>query len=198
VILGENTEISSIYSQSTNPAQRYVESLLVKRNNLTNFGELMIPLNVKYVLLTKEVDYKEYFFLFNQTDMQLIKETENFYIFENRYAVSRFYLADTIDQHNFTNLKPISYTQASPVKFHIEAGEGYTVFVPPNLDPEYWELEGAPSLTQGFYGVYPASKGRIYYKRFDTYLLGYAVSLMTLLGLVMWYKKKGVLSPLHG
>ncbi|MFZ3169539.1 MAG: alpha-(1-_3)-arabinofuranosyltransferase family protein [Candidatus Methanoperedens sp.] len=192
VIQGENTEISSIYSQSTNPAQRYVESLLIKKKNLTNFGELMIPLNVKYVLLTKEVDYKEYFFLFNQTDMELINETENFYIFENRHAVSRFYLADTIDQHNFTNLKPISYIQASPVKFHVEAGEGYTVFIPPNLDSEYWELEGAPSLKQGFYAVYPASKGRIYYKRFDTYLLGYAVSLMTLLGLVMWYKKKGV------
>jgi hypothetical protein len=43
VIQSENTEISTIYSQSTNPGQRYVESLLVKRNNLTNFGELLIP-----------------------------------------------------------------------------------------------------------------------------------------------------------
>lgn len=100
-----------------------------------------------------------------------------------RLRVSRFYLADTFDQQNFTNLKPVSYTQASPVKFPIEAGEGYTLLVPPNLDSEYWELDGTTSFTQGFYAVYPASKGMIYYRRFDTYLLGYAVSLMTLLGL---------------
>lgn len=76
------------------------------------------------------------------------------------------------------------------MKFQAEAGEGYTVFVPPNLDSDYWELEGAPSLNQGFYAVYPASKGTIYSRRFDTYLIGYAVSLMTLLGLVIWYKKE--------
>jgi hypothetical protein len=189
-IQGENIEVGNIYSQSTNPAQRYVESLLVKRSNLTNFGELMIPLNVNYVLLTKEVDYKEYFFLFNQTDLVLKKETDNFYIFENKHAVSRFYSSDTIDQQNFTDLKPISYTQASPVKFHVEAGEGYLIFVPPNLNSEYWELEGRQSIVNGSYAVYPADVGTIYYRRFDTYLLGYAVSLMTLLGLVVWYKKE--------
>ncbi|MCE8424857.1 MAG: DUF3367 domain-containing protein [Candidatus Methanoperedens sp.] len=190
VIQGENIEIGPIYSQSTNPAQHYVESLLVKRNNLTNFGELMIPLNVKYVLLTKEADFKQYLFLFNQTDIVLKKETKNFYIFENKHAVSRFYLADTIDQENFSDLKPISYNQVSPVKFHVAGGEGYIIFVPPNLNSEYWEFKGQPSIVNGSYAVYPSGVGTIYYKRFDTYLLGYAVSLITLLWLFVWYKKE--------
>jgi hypothetical protein len=76
------------------------------------------------------------------------------------------------------------------VKFHVETGEEYTVFVPPNLDSDYWELESAPSFKQSFYAIYPADKGMIYYRRFDTYLIGYAVSLMTLLGLFVWYKKE--------
>ena len=83
------------------------------------------------------------------------------------------------------------------MKFNAEAGGGYIVFVPPNLDSGYWELEGTPSLTQGFYAAYTASKGTIYFRRFDTYLLGYAVSLMTLLGLVVWYKKEWVVGFLR-
>lgn len=192
VIQGDNMEVSDIYSSSTKPASKYIESLLGRRGEISNFGELLIPLNVKYVLLTKEVDYKEYLFLLNQNDLELIKETENFYIFKNKHPVSRFYLADTIDQQNFTYLKPISYTQASPVKFNAEAVEGYIVFVPPNLDSDYWELDGAPSLAQGFYAIYPAAEGTIYYRRFDTYLLGYIVSLVTLICLGVRYKKEWV------
>ncbi|MBU4221784.1 MAG: DUF3367 domain-containing protein [Euryarchaeota archaeon] len=188
VIQGENTEVGSIYSQSTNPAQRYVEALLRNRSNLTNLGELMIPLNIKYVLLTKEVDYKEYFFLFNQTDIELIKETDNFYVFKNKRAVSRFYISPDI-KPEFSALKPLEYTQTSPVKFSVNADAGYIMFVPPNLDSEYWVLENKPSSVQDFYAVYPAGDGAIYYKRFDTYLSGYFLSLITLLGLFAWYRK---------
>ncbi len=102
----------------------------------------MIPLNVKYVLLTKEVDYKKYFFLFNQTDLELIKETENFYVFKNKHVVSRFYLSPEELPESFTSLSPLPYTQTSPVKFSIKAEAEYIVFVPPNLDSDYWELEG--------------------------------------------------------
>ena len=41
--------------------------------------------------------------------------------------------------------------------------------VPPNLDSDNWEA------------------GTIYYRRFNTYLIGYAVSLVALIGLVVWY-----------
>lgn len=197
IIQGENAEINLIYSQSTNPAQRYVESLLSNKDKITNFGELIIPLNVKYVLLTKEVDYKEYSFLFNQTDLELIKETENFYIFKNTHPVSRFYLSsspppsDPQEQSEFIkSLKPSDYTQLSPVKFSVNANAGYVVFVPPNLDSEWWELDGQTSTIKEFYAVYPAGSGMVYYRRFNTYLAGYLVSLVTLTGLIIWYKRE--------
>jgi hypothetical protein len=197
IIQGENAEIGSIYTQSTNPTQRYIESLLSNRDKITNFGELIIPLNVKYVLLTKEVDYKEYSFLFNQTDLKLIKETENFYIFKNDHPVSRFYLSSSLppsgpeEQSEFNkSLKPSDYTQLSPVKFSVNADAGYVVFVPPNLDSEWWELDGQTSTIKGFYAVYPAGSGMVYYTRFNTYLVGYFVSLVTLIGLIIWYYRK--------
>jgi len=196
VIQGENFEIGLIYTQSTNPEQRYVESLLRNRDKIVNFGELVIPLNIKYVLLTKEVEYKEYFFLFNQTDIELIKETENFYIFKNNHPVSRVYLSSSLPSSDPENqsgsilsLKPSDYTKISPVEFSVREEAGYIIFVPPNLDAEYWELDRQPSIANGLYAVYPAKEGTIYYRRFDTYLVGYLVSLVTLIGLVVWYRK---------
>ncbi len=107
---------------------------------MTDFGEKMVLLNVKYVLLTKEVDYRGYFFLFNQTDLEFVKETPNFYLFKNNHPVSRFYLSPRLasnEQSGFISaLKPLSY------------------------------------------------------RRFETYLLGYIISLVALIGLVAWYKKK--------
>jgi hypothetical protein len=96
VIQGDNIEVPGIYSQSINPVSRYIEFLLANRNNISNFGELISPLNVKYILLTKEVDYKEYFFLFNQSDLELVKETEHFYVFKNKHVVAKFYEVDEV------------------------------------------------------------------------------------------------------
>ena len=189
IIQGENTEIGSIYSQSTNPAQNYVETLLNARNNITNFGKQMVVLNVKYIMLTKESDYEDYFFLFNQSDVKLIKETENFYVFENNNQVSRFYRSSSLLSSD-QSLLPIDYVRISPVKFSIKTDNDNIVFVPPNLDSMYWELDGQPSREKGVNGIYPGQNGTIYYSRFNIYLGGYVVSLFTLLSILFWYRTK--------
>ncbi|MCX9011806.1 MAG: alpha-(1-_3)-arabinofuranosyltransferase family protein [Candidatus Methanoperedens sp.] len=96
VISGKNIEIGEIYNQVNSSDQRYIDFLLKEKQNITNFGELIVPLNIKYVLLVKEVDYKGYSFLFNQSDLKLVKETENFYVFENKHEVSKIYEVDGI------------------------------------------------------------------------------------------------------
>jgi hypothetical protein len=96
VIKGKNIEIRGIYRQITDPEQLYIDFLLKNRDNITNFGELVAPLNVKYVLLAKEADYKNYFFLFNQGDLELVKETENFYVFRNKHKVAKLYEVDGV------------------------------------------------------------------------------------------------------
>jgi hypothetical protein len=201
VIIGENAEVGGVYTYSTSPVQRYIQFLLDKKDNITNLGELLVPLNVKYVLLTKEADYKKYFFLFNQGDLELVRETENFYVFKNQHNVSVFYQTDDDGFADGTggdieNLVPLGYTKLSPVKYAVDAPDKrYIVFVPPNFDSNNWELDGVGSLRDGYYAVYPASsvkKGAVYYRRFDTYLLGYAVSLITMVGLVLWYGREGL------
>ncbi len=96
VISGENAEIGGINSEVNTPEQVYIDSLLAKRDNITDFGELVSILNVKYIILTKESDYKKYFFLFNQTDLDLVKETETLYVFKNRHEVTKIYQTDDI------------------------------------------------------------------------------------------------------
>lgn len=96
MISGKNVEIRGIYRQVNTPEQLYIDFILQNRESITNLGELVAPLNVKYILLTKEADYKNYFFLFNQTDLELIKETENFYVFKSRHEVAKIYEVDSV------------------------------------------------------------------------------------------------------
>lgn len=97
VIQGDNMEAGSIYSSSVNPVSRYIEFLFTKKYEIDNFGELVAPLNVKYIILTKEVDYRSYDFLYNQSDLELIKETENLLLFRNKHPVARIYQVDNIN-----------------------------------------------------------------------------------------------------
>jgi len=99
VICGDNVEIGSIDSQSDKPVSKYLEYILGPgsntntRENVTNLGELLVPLNVKYVLLTKEVDWEHYDeLLHDQEDLELVLENDCFKVYENQYRVSRSYL----------------------------------------------------------------------------------------------------------
>lgn len=84
-IVGDDMEVGSVYSTSTDPRSAYLQDLFARgeTGNLTDAGENLSAYGIRYVLLTKEVNYQSYTFLFNQTDLQLVKETENFYVFKN-------------------------------------------------------------------------------------------------------------------
>lgn len=96
VIHAENIEVGDIYSQSTDPKQRYVEMLLANKDNLTNFGELVSPLNVKFVVLAKEVDYRTYDFLRNQTDLGIVYEGPTIVVFRNTHPTPKLYFTEEL------------------------------------------------------------------------------------------------------
>jgi len=101
VIRGGNVEIGWIYSQSDTPVSNYIEYLFGlgwhKQKNITNLGELLIPLNVKYILVTKE-GYWEYYtnILQEQGDLALVLENDYFNVYENKQNVSRSYSVDKV------------------------------------------------------------------------------------------------------
>jgi len=190
IIQGENIEVGPIRTQSTNPAQRYIDFLLSKTQQIDNFGELISPLNVKYILLAKEADYLRYNFLYNQTDLKPIFENEAFTIFINEKYVGRIYQPEhliavngyedilqaskTIDISRSaiitsnTNLqipeapfKKINYTTENPITYNIKEEHTVIAFTPPNLNSDGWVLDGTKSLeTLGFQAVYTNKHGR--------------------------------------
>jgi hypothetical protein len=173
VLQASTIEIGPIYSHSTNPAQKYVQFLLSNNNRINNLGELVSSLNIKYILLTKESDYPNYRFLYNQTDLQLVFDNSEFTIFANKEYAGRLYVPeDIIRAQNFEDLlqqsksKDISrsviinssnqkinpdglifekmeYSMNSPVHFTARTLTNFTVFSPPNFDVRNWVAEGA-------------------------------------------------------
>ncbi len=93
VIKGENFELPGIYSQSTDPVQDYITFLLDHRDRYQNFGELVAPLGVRYVILAKEVDYARYAFLDQQEDLSKVLENDRLVVYENLYQAPRVYAA---------------------------------------------------------------------------------------------------------
>ncbi|VVB97183.1 Uncharacterised protein [uncultured archaeon] len=200
VIQGDNMEAGPIYSSSSNPVSRYIEFLLGKGDKVENFGELLVPLNVKYILLTKEVDYKKYDFLYNQDDLEVVKDTENLVVFRNRNPVSRFYQADNITSYEFgigndtknsvSEWQLLNYTIDSPVKYTIEQpSKRYVIFSDKYADD--WKLDGkAPLSNFGVTNAYDTSgfKGNILYNhRFNIYLTGYLISVIGFIFLIYFY-----------
>ena len=68
VIAGDNIEFG-LSTQSVSPVSRYVEFLLSHAKEIDNLGELLAPLNVRYVLLAKESDYENCNFLDKQPEL---------------------------------------------------------------------------------------------------------------------------------
>jgi len=95
-LAGENMEWGGIETQSTKPEQYYIQLLLNNKARIKNLGNLLAPLNVKYIILLKEVDYRNYDFLYNQTDLTVVKENAMVTLFENQHETSRFYMVNDV------------------------------------------------------------------------------------------------------
>jgi len=181
VIYGQNIEVPGIYTQSTNPGQQYLESIL-SGGNIS--GENLRLLNVKYVMLVKEVDWAWYRDMLDGSDLEPVFDSENLLLYKNPAQVSRFYGADELSPRA---LETLNYELISPVKYEIEGGdEKYTIFVPPNLDSSDWVLDGgkAPS---GFYAAWENQGSEVEYSRFMTYEISYFISLLSVAIVVIGY-----------
>lgn len=191
VISGTTVEVGGIYRQDNDSEQLYIDNLLNKRYEITNFGELVSILNIKYIILAKESDYVRYLFLFKQDDLELIKETENLYVFKNKNEVMKIYQTDNIDNISSEEKIKVGYNKISPVRYRLgNVSKKYIVFTEPYS--EDWQLDGRKGTNA--YGVINAfeNKGKeIRFERFyNINLPAYIISLITFLTLIVVYFKK--------
>jgi len=161
VISGDNVELPNLYSQSVNPISKYMEYLLGKGSDIHNLGELLAPLNVKYVILVNESDYKIYDYLYRQDDLEVLLKMPDIVLFRNEQPTARVYGVDSViyinnldeylemsqsqnvmdhlyiigdgeDNQNTGKMKAIDYIEESPVKYRIEESPSkYIIFTVP-------------------------------------------------------------------
>lgn len=217
MIKGDNVEIDFLYSQSANPISKYIEFLLKNGHEINNFGELVAPLNVKYILLTKEADWLNYLWLKNQTDLELVKDTENFLVFRNTNPTAKMYQVDEINKirswnellnisketditsaiyviGNETEIKEssriyINYSKKSPINFELQSPvKRYVVFVERYSDA--WVLNGEkPIKNLDTMIAFQAKEGNIRYAKFALYLSCYLASFIAFIIVLFIIKK---------
>jgi hypothetical protein len=151
-------------------------------------GKLISILNIKYVILAKESDYKKYFFLLNQTDLELVKNTKNIFLFKNKNDVSKIYQTDDIDNIDAQKVG-LSYEQLNPVRYRLEDNRSkkYVVFAEPFSKD--WKLGGkAPLQAYGVVNAFENSGKEIRFERFYRINLpAYVISILTFIGLILIY-----------
>ena len=95
-LAGENIDWMGIETYSRKPEQHYMHFLLDNRGEIRNFGGLLAPLNIKYIILLKEADYGNYEFLYDQRDLKIVFENGKIVIFKNQKSVARVYLVRNV------------------------------------------------------------------------------------------------------
>ncbi len=182
VIQADNIETGPLYSHTTNTVSLYIEEVL---KNKIDTAERLRLIDVKYIILAKEVNYKDYEYLLNQSNLKLVKESENLYLIENNLQVNKFYQSDDLKE-----LEPWGYEKKSTIRYNIEKPtKKYVIFT--EAYNSGWEL-GDEKPLEGTVNVYEYNGENVLkYKRFNTYLVSYIISGVFFLGLLyLWWKRR--------
>jgi hypothetical protein len=83
VISGDNVEADGVETQSTSPRSAYLANLFLNGTKTKNFGALVAPLGVRYVVLSKTVDWPSYRWLNEQKDLKLVLDDQALEVWRN-------------------------------------------------------------------------------------------------------------------
>lgn len=138
VISGDNVESGGVYTQSTSSRSAYLQGLYAKAATSTNFGKLVEPLGVQYILLTKSADWTSYEWLNKQSDLKLVTDNSSLRIWMNTAFNSANASGTTRGIHSASH----RIFEESPISYKISGGKPGTV----TTDIPYqqgWMFEGA-------------------------------------------------------
>jgi len=83
VISGDNVEAGGIESTSTSPRSAYLQRLFPDGRTIHNFGKLVAPLGVEFVVLAKTADWQSYSWLASQPDLSLVMDSPSLDVWRN-------------------------------------------------------------------------------------------------------------------
>jgi hypothetical protein len=98
-----------VASQNAGPVDRYISFLVSRGAQIDTFGNLVAPLNVRYVLLQHVQDWQAYSWLFQQRDLQVVGSWGDLTLLENSVPTAPAYAASqTIDVADWGQLIGLS------------------------------------------------------------------------------------------
>ena len=106
VIAGDNVEAGGVKVTSRSPRSAYLQDLFARGPTIHEFGALVQPLGVAYVVLAKTVDWRRYFWLDNQPDLKLVLDSSSLKVWRNTDYAS---VGQASLSRRITQISPIAY-----------------------------------------------------------------------------------------
>lgn len=91
VISADDLEAGPIVTESTNPRSLFLQFCLSEGNRLTEFGRLLAPLGIRYVILAKVPGAQTFGWLSRQHDMKMVFSSKAIAIYENEESIRAAY-----------------------------------------------------------------------------------------------------------
>lgn len=83
VIQGDNVELPKLPTSSTSQRSAFLNYLFREGPVVREFGKVVAPLGIHYIVLFKTVDWKSYFWLANQSDLKRIYDSSTSVVYRN-------------------------------------------------------------------------------------------------------------------
>jgi hypothetical protein len=161
VITGRILESRSVYSDMKDPKGDYIRLLFNNRENIEDTATLLLPLNVRYVLLFKhDPDSPHYLWLFHRKagvpDIELVHEGRTFYLFRNNLAKGPIISSMENGSGEMSELlqggysSNVTYEKTGPMTFHVTQSE-YPYLVSTGGDRSSIRFDGQKAFS--WYGI---------------------------------------------
>ncbi len=155
-----NIETKHIYSDVRNPKDRYIRYMYDNRGSINNTAEMLLPLNVQYVMLFKHDELSpHYLYLFNYTDenLELVFDEGWFFLFRNNLWENKVLSTDDeiITFKDFLNASfssDVIYEKIHPAYYRIIRCEREYFVFPANNG--YLEFDGQPPHSRALSAVF--------------------------------------------
>jgi hypothetical protein len=91
VVSDGNVELGGLESQTSNATSRYLSFITAVGSRTRNFGNLVAPLDVQFILLAKTEDWARYRWLLQQEDLAVVHRWPDLVLFRNEVPGSLAY-----------------------------------------------------------------------------------------------------------
>ena len=203
--VAQNVETENIYTYSTGKDQLLGHQLYKSKTTMKDAGTWLSLLNIGSILLLKEDDYEKYTFILKQNDIKLIEENKRLFLLKNEVESNLIFQPDHSLENKHIN-GAIQFEEKIPINNRyypsykiMKNFSGFAIKISDDNTSkplilalpfsELWEINNQKPLPYfGIANVYNNLNNEeiiIKYTPSQKYLLGYLISITTLLIMIL-------------